>query len=138
VGSKVSHKLALEVKIRAEGWCEYCHAPQILIGQAFHIEHINPVSKGGQTKPDNLAFACAHCNYAKADNTQAVDRLTHKTVRFFNPRMDVWQEHFRWSKDCERLIGRTPIGRATVSALDMNAKILQQARYYWHLLDLIP
>lgn len=135
---RVSARLAIEVEIQAKGRCEYCHAPQKITGQTFHIEHIIPRSKGGQVELDNLAFACAHCNFAKADHIQRSDQLTRKVVRFFNPRIDVWQEHFRWSKDCKRLIGRTPMGRATIMALDMNAERLQQARYYWHLLDLIP
>jgi hypothetical protein len=42
----------------------------------------------------------------------------------FNPRTHLWEEHFRWSHDWKKLIGRTSIGRATVAALDMNAKLL--------------
>jgi hypothetical protein len=42
----------------------------------------------------------------------------------FNPRTHLWEEHFRWSHDWKKLIGRMSIGRATVAALDMNAKLL--------------
>jgi hypothetical protein len=59
-------------------------------------------------------------------------------VQLFNPRTDVWEKHFRWSRNWKRLIGRTPIGRATVVALDMNARLLQRARPFWRAVGLIP
>ncbi|MFQ5632116.1 MAG: hypothetical protein ACE5I1_25385, partial [bacterium] len=68
----------------------------------------------------------------------AIDPRTEKRVMLFNPRADVWRQHFRWSKDWHKIIGRTPVGRATVEALDMNAKILCKARYFWRVVGLIP
>jgi hypothetical protein len=56
----------------------------------------------------------------------------------FNPRKHLWEEHFRWSRNWKKLTGRTAIGRATVVALDMNAKLLQQTRPYWRVVGLIP
>lgn len=45
-----------------------------------------------------------------------------------------WSEHFRWSDDGLRIIGLTPIGRATVAALhlddDPDALVV---RGYWVL-----
>ena len=41
-------------------------------------------------------------------------------VPLFNPRTDVWQEHFALSADHAYIIGITPIGRATVAALRFN------------------
>jgi len=32
-----------------------------------HVDHIVPVSKGGPTRPSNLAVACSHCNMSKHD-----------------------------------------------------------------------
>jgi len=123
---------------RAAQRCEYCHAPQILIGQAFHVDHITPPSAGGQTTADNLCLACAHCNIAKSDQAEALDPRTGQRVRLFNPRKDLWDEHFRWSPSYKRLVGRTPIGRATVAALDTNARLLQDARYFWRVVGLLP
>ena len=136
--TKVPADLAAVVEARAVGRCEYCHAQQVLIGQAFHIDHIVPRSKGGQLTAENLCWACAHCNIAKADRTQAVDPTTAKRVPLFNPRTQRWDEHFRWSRDWKRLIGRTPVGRATVASLDMNAKLLQNARPFWRVVGLLP
>jgi hypothetical protein len=128
----------MPAKARAAGRCEYCHAPQVLIGQAFHLDHIRPRSAGGQTIIENLCLACSHCNIAKGSRTEATDPRTGERTPLFNPRTDVWEEHFSWSRDWKRLIGRTPIGRATVAALDMNAKLLQQARPFWRAVGLIP
>jgi len=45
------------------------------------------------------------------------DPQTGKSVLLYNPRKDFWEEHFRWSTNWQKLIGRTPTGRATVRAL---------------------
>ena len=42
------------------------------------------------------------------------------TVPLFNPRMQNWVEHFAWSADGIRILGRTSIGRATVAALHLS------------------
>jgi hypothetical protein len=36
-------------------------------------------------------------------------------ARLFNPRGDVWTEHFRWSGS--KQAGKTPVGRATTQVL---------------------
>ncbi|GAP94508.1 hypothetical protein NIES2104_10190 [Leptolyngbya sp. NIES-2104] len=41
-------------------------------------------------------------------------------VSLFNPRQQIWMEHFVWSADGTQIIGTTPIGRATCERLDMN------------------
>lgn len=41
VTPRVSSDLAAFVRTRAGGRCEYCHAAQLITGQAFHIDHIN-------------------------------------------------------------------------------------------------
>jgi len=40
---------------RANGRCEYCQTGEINMGQAMHVEHIQP--EGGN-HPDNLCLAC--------------------------------------------------------------------------------
>jgi hypothetical protein len=39
-------------------------------------------------------------------------------VRLFNPRKDIWQEHFSW--DGPVLQAHTPIGRSTIQVLRLN------------------
>ncbi len=38
----------------------------------------------------------------------------------FNPRNNLWQEHFIWSTDKTLIIGLTAIGRATITTLNLN------------------
>jgi 5-methylcytosine-specific restriction endonuclease McrA len=138
VSTKIPAQIAAQVARRAAGRCEYCHAPQIIIGQAFHIDHIIPRFADGKSILENLCLACSHCNIAKSEQTTGVDPRTRKKTLLFNPRQDIWEDHFSWSNDWRRLIGRTPVGRATIVMLDMNAKRLQQARIYWRVVGLIP
>lgn len=109
------------VRKRAGLRCEYCHLPKRFAPFfGFHIEHVCPKKHGGGNKPANLAFACFRCNLHEGPNLSGVDPLTGKVVRLFNPRRQKWSRHFSWLGP--ELIGRTPIGRATINVLDINAE----------------
>ena len=41
-------------------------------------------------------------------------------VPLFHPRQQRWSQHFLWSQDTTGVVGRTPIGRATVERLRLN------------------
>jgi len=138
VKNNISASLAGIVLLRAGKRCEYCHAPQQLIGQAFHFDHIVPVSIGGKTTAENLCLACSHCNIAKSNRIKGIDPKTGKQVRLFNPRVDDWKKHFRWSVNWTRVNGRTAIGRATVIALKMNDELLLAARPFWRAAGKLP
>lgn len=43
--------------------CRYCGSKT----PPFHLDHVYPVSKGGETTEDNLVTACAICNQKKHD-----------------------------------------------------------------------
>jgi 5-methylcytosine-specific restriction endonuclease McrA len=45
------------------------------IGDAYHIDHRVPLSKGGSNAPDNLVIACPTCNLSKSDKTHYNGRL---------------------------------------------------------------
>jgi hypothetical protein len=111
--------LARRVRQRAGDLCEYCRLAQHLQEAAFHVDHVQPKSKGGSTDEDNLALACVTCSLKKAARTHARDPRTNKGVALFHPRRHRWQDHFRHGV-AGRLIGRTPTGRATIAALGMN------------------
>lgn len=116
---------------RAGSRCEYCHAPQRVVGYRLEREHIVPLARGGVTVLDNLALACRGCNAAKAAQVEALDPRTRRLVQLFNPRTQGWADHFRWSRDGTRVIGRTAVGRATVVALRMNDEFRVVARVHW-------
>lgn len=85
--------------------CGYCLTSQHVIGPLLEVEHIVPASQGGSDEDENLWIACPSCNNYKADKTSAPDALSGKQVRLFNPRQDVWREHFKWSDDGTQIIG---------------------------------
>lgn len=109
-----------EVERRARGRCEYCHSQARFSTQTFALEHITPRSRGGRTTLDNLALACQGCNNHKYNRTQSVDPAAKQVVPLFHPRRHEWHEHFAWDECFELVIGLTPIGRATIEALQLN------------------
>ena len=113
-------KLKRLVRQRALGYCEYCISPDFCTTQLHSTEHITPESRGGTSDADNLALACQGCNGSKSNKTQALDPSTRQPAALFHPRHDDWHEHFAWSPNHLYLIGLTPTGRATISALDLN------------------
>jgi hypothetical protein len=107
------------VRQRAGDRCEYCHLPQEFSELHFHIGHVTPRQHGGTAAPENLALACPECNFAKGPNLFALEPGTGKIVRLFNPRRDKWGRHFRFSG--ARIVGKTPVGRASVALLRINS-----------------
>ena len=104
----------------ANGCCEYCKLLQIYYAPTFTNEHIFPTTLGGTDELANLAKACFGCNLSKGKAITAVDPETNQSVSLFHPRKNNWHNHFEWSKDFLRILGKTPIGRATIIRLKMN------------------
>ena len=128
--AKIPDPLRELVYERARHRCEYCQT-QARIVVEMHVDHIVPQAAGGQTTSDNLCLSCATCNNRKRDHQSAIDPQTNETVRLFNPRVDTWIAHFRWSDNGERVIGLNAIGRATIERLDMNLTKVVAARREW-------
>lgn len=116
----ISVKLRQKVAQRAQHLCEYCKSPKAYSPSPFDTEHIFPVSLGGETRFENLAYACNGCNGHKYNRTHARDPIDGDLVSLFNPRSEKWQEHFVWDTKGVSVIGITPSGRATVEALKLN------------------
>lgn len=129
-------ELARAVLERAGDRCQYCLMDQALQGATFHIEHILPLSKGGQTHLANLALACPSCNLHKADQTAAIDPVTSAHVPLFHPLRQTWSDHFRFRG--YQIEGLTPIGRATVAALDFKHPRRRDIRAAEERLGLYP
>jgi 5-methylcytosine-specific restriction endonuclease McrA len=108
------------VRIRAGNRCEYCGLKQEREPfYRFHIEHIVARQHDGTDEFDNLALACYYCNGHKGTNLSGIDPTTRQIVPLFNPRTDRWDEHFA-VRDAI-VCGLSPIGRATIRLLKMNA-----------------
>jgi hypothetical protein len=97
----------------------------------MHIEHLTPRAQGGRSVRMNLWLSCAWCNSYKGTQTEAVGPETGMRVGLFNPRIQVWSEHFRWTDDGLRILGLTVVGRATVEALRLNNPYIVPARRLW-------
>lgn len=111
-----------EVFKRAEGLCEYCQSQEKYSNSTFEVEHIIPISKGGEKILENLAFACSGCNKSKSDKVSAFDLQSQTETLFYNPRKDVWLEHFAWNEDFTEIAGLTAKGRVTIKGLKLNRK----------------
>jgi hypothetical protein len=112
--------MQVQVRERARALCEYCHTAEQWQYVPFTVDHIVPLAQGGLTILENLALACFHCNRRKSIQITAQDPQSGTVVPLFNPRQHVWSEHFVWSVDGFLLLGLTPIGRATITALALN------------------
>ena len=124
----MTEALRTSVRDRARDCCEYCRAQAEFSHDPFSVEHIIPFVKGGTDDLENLAWSCLGCNNYKYISTSAYDLVTAQMVPLFNPRIDVWSNHFRWNNDFSVIIGLTPVGRATVQRLQMNRKGLVNLR----------
>ena len=111
---------------RAGNRCEYCRLNQTGQEATFHVDHIVPRAAEGPTEPNNLALACVSCSLRKGARELAIDPDTGQRVRLFHPRLDRWDEHFRWED--VRVVGLTPIGRTTVEALKLNRELVVAIR----------
>jgi hypothetical protein len=124
--SDISPALHAEVVRRAGNRCEYCGLSQLGQEATFHIDHVLPRAAEGPTVVDNLALACVSCSLRKWANQTATDPETGEIVHLFNPRSQLWAEHFRW--EGIRVVPLTATGRATVAALAMNRPVILAIR----------
>jgi hypothetical protein len=103
---------------RADDCCEYCQLPRAYSRIPFEIDHIIARKHGGRTTASNLALSCFYCNTYKGPNLAGVDPVLGRIIRLFHPRRHKWSAHFRW--EGPTLVGKTPIGRATIAVLQVN------------------
>jgi hypothetical protein len=124
--SDISASLHDEVVRRAGDRCEYCGLSQLGQEAAFHIDHVVPRTAGGPTTAENLALACVSCSLRKWARQTAPDPDSGSDVPLFNPRTQIWREHFCW--EGEEIVPLSPTGRATVAALAMNRPLIVAIR----------
>ena len=125
------------IRERAGYLCEYCHSPERLSANRFTIDHIIPQSLGGSDDLANLALACRRCNERRYNFVAGIDPETQEIVPIFNPRQQLWKEHFVWLNQGIVIEGTTPIGRATCLRLDLNdtrypeSDSIRETRRFW-------
>lgn len=124
-------ELQRQVRAHFANCCAYCRTAEALTVAIFEFEHITPRSADGETVFENLCFACPTCNRYKARRQTAPDPMTQQEVPLFHPHLQAWRDHFAWSEDATEIVGLTPTGRATISALRMNRPQLIRVRRMW-------
>jgi len=108
-GRYISAKLKAGIIKRANFRCEYCQCWMKNAIHTFNIDHVIPLDNKGTTALDNLALSCGGCNSAKSNKVTATDPITKRIVPIFNPREQIWIEHFAWSNTFLEVLGLTPI-----------------------------
>lgn len=118
--------LRAAVRKRAGERCEYCLMPETGAFFLHEPDHIIATQHRGESNLENLALACIQCNRLKGPNVASVDPKTKQIVRLFNPRTDVWRDHFR--AESGRIIPLTDVARATAALLSFDDPDREEAR----------
>lgn len=129
--SHIGRALREQVAKDARRRCGYCLTSARITGTPMEIDHIIPESLGGLTVRENLWLACSMCNDHKGNRIAAADPRTGEEVRIFDPRRQLWGDHFGWSTEGDVIIGKSPTGRATIAAVRLNRVELVEARRGW-------
>lgn len=79
---------------RANGQCEYCRLPAAVSFYPYEVDHIIAEKHDGATEAGNLAYTCARCNRFKGTDLGSFDPQTREFTFLFNPRMQLWEEHY--------------------------------------------
>jgi len=126
MNARVSAALRRLVQARAGGRREYCLIHEDDAHFPHQPDHVIAQKHRGPTHEDNLAWACYLCNLLKGSDIASVDLDTGQIAPLFNPRSDLWAEHFRLENG--RIVPLTPIGRVTEYLLQFNQPQSVQGR----------
>lgn len=114
----ISISQRLRIAERADNRCEYCRLHQDHAIKRHEPDHITPRKHGGSDSDENLAWSCFHCNRSKGSEVGALDTNTGQLVPIFNPRRQIWSDHF--VLDGASIRPLTAVGRVTVLVLQLN------------------
>lgn len=124
------NKFYKSVAERAGRKCEYCLARESVFNFSHEVDHFIPISEGGADDLDNLVLACKSCNSYKAFHQIGLLENT-SDIRLFNPREDIWKEHFRFNIETLEIKGLTQIGIGTINRLKINSSKQIESRGIW-------
>ena len=125
----ISENIRSFVAKRAENCCEYCKITEDISLYTFQIDHIISLKHGGKTVVENLAYSCFLCNNSKGSDVGTVFQPDMNFIRLFNPRIDIWDEHFTY-EDCI-FHAKSLISEATIKVLKLNDidRIIERSYY---------
>jgi len=104
----ISKSIRFEVFKRDRFTCQYCgeKAPDVVL----HVDHIDPVSKGGDNGIVNLITSCFDCNLGKRDrklNDNSVVEKQRKQLELIQERREQIELMFKWKKSLSNLDDET-------------------------------
>ena len=131
--SYISRALRDRVTLAARGRCGYCLTSEHIVGAPMEVDHLMPESLGGPTEEDNLWLACPRCNTYKADQVAGLDPVSGDVVSLFNPRHQVWSEHFAWTAEGDRIEGlpRGVLRPSCYNSIALSLYVLAAAGSRW-------
>lgn len=110
------------VRLRAQNRCEYCSIHEDDTEYGCEVDHILSEKHLGRTELENLALACFFCNRNKGSDLGSIRSADDPVfVRFFNPRTDVWSDHFEFDTH-RHILPKTDIGQVTARIFGFNAE----------------
>jgi hypothetical protein len=136
VASDISEQLRKQAADRADRICEYCRLHEEDSGYDHQVDHIISRKHDGKSVAHNLAYSCVVCNRYKGTDIASVDPATGGVVRLFNPRTDLWSEHFQLDGPLIRPV--TGIAVVTIRLLRLNAPERVAEREILQLLGTYP
>lgn len=124
--ARISAALRREVRERARERCEYCLLAESQAFGPHEPDHLIAQKHGGESTSENLALSCLDCNRFKGSDIASIDPNTGKIVALFNPRLQIWSEHFRLNGG--EIVPLTASGRATERLLQLNLQSRLEVR----------
>lgn len=99
----ISKKIRFEVFKRDSFTCQYCgrSAPDVVL----EIDHIMPVSKGGDNDILNLVTSCQACNSGKSDRTLDDDSIVQKQkeqLKEINEKREQLKMMIEWREELKK------------------------------------
>lgn len=100
----LSKSLRFEIFKRDKFTCQYCgqKSPEVIL----HVDHIDPVSKGGNNEILNLITSCYDCNMGKGNkklSDNAVVEKQRKQLELLQEKREQIELMFEWKKSLENL-----------------------------------
>lgn len=100
----LSKKIRFEIFKRDGFKCQYCgkSAPDVVL----HVDHINPVSKGGSDDLMNLITSCSDCNLGKKDillTDNSVIEKQRKQLQELNEKREQLEMMLQWRESLANL-----------------------------------
>ncbi len=118
MSSYISNNLRNLVAKRASFLCEYCLIHEDDTFLKCQVDHIISLKHGGKTEIENLSHACVFCNRNKGSDIGSILQSDGKFIQFFNPRKDLWTNHFKIEGAILKPL--TKIGKVTAHILGFN------------------